>query len=64
MIKHHNTVQVQFLVQWTGCPIHEATWEVAADFCSRFPDFPIPLQTSKGGTYDKELIIHLVLYFQ
>ena len=40
MIKVHNAPQIQYLVQWEGHPEHEATWEVAADFVDRFPEFP------------------------
>ncbi|XP_074325336.1 uncharacterized protein LOC141662583 [Apium graveolens] len=38
--KIHNAVEVQFLVQWEGLPVTEATWEKAATFVDQFPDFP------------------------
>lgn len=39
-IKFQNVAQVQYLVQWKDVPEYEATWEVAADFVTKFPDFP------------------------
>lgn len=39
--KVHNAVQVQFLVQWEGYPVSEATWEAAVEFVKQFPDFNI-----------------------
>lgn len=38
-VKHHNRALTQYLVQWDGCEDHEATWENAEDFETRFPDF-------------------------
>ncbi|XP_074363636.1 uncharacterized protein LOC141704251 [Apium graveolens] len=38
--KVHNAVEVQFLVHWKGFLESEATWEVAADFFTQFPEFP------------------------
>ena len=38
--KVHNAAEVQFLVQWEGLPVTEATWEVATAFVQQFPDFP------------------------
>lgn len=45
MVKVRNAVQVQYLVQWLGCPVHEATWEIAADFVTKHPNFPIPAKS-------------------
>ncbi|XP_057249106.1 uncharacterized protein LOC130590635 [Beta vulgaris subsp. vulgaris] len=42
VVKHQNTAQVQYLVQWEGCPISEATWEWAQQFESSYPTFSIP----------------------
>ncbi|KAL7129266.1 hypothetical protein ABFS83_13G053900 [Erythranthe nasuta] len=39
MVKHNNTGQVQWLVQWAHLPNEEATWEVAAEMGTKFPDF-------------------------
>lgn len=45
MIKIHNMLEVQYLVQWEGHPDFEAIWEIVADFVQRFPEFPAFEQT-------------------
>lgn len=39
MVKRQNTAQVQYLVQWEGCPASEATWEWADQFEATYPSF-------------------------
>ncbi|WOG83232.1 hypothetical protein DCAR_0102407 [Daucus carota subsp. sativus] len=39
MVKVHNAPQIQYLVQWEGHSIPEATWEIAAEFVIKFPEF-------------------------
>lgn len=39
VVKFQNATQTQYLVSWVGFEDHEATWEVATDFESRFPTF-------------------------
>lgn len=41
IVKHHNRAQVQYLVQWEGFPLSEATWESAVQFEQRFPTFEV-----------------------
>ncbi|KAK9740010.1 hypothetical protein RND81_03G004200 [Saponaria officinalis] len=41
VVKSHNMANVQYLVQWSGFPASEASWEYADDFESKFPSFVI-----------------------
>ncbi|KAL8108106.1 hypothetical protein AgCh_024522 [Apium graveolens] len=36
-VKVNNVAQVQFLVKWKDCPVHESFWEVTENFASKFP---------------------------
>ncbi|XP_056698019.1 uncharacterized protein [Spinacia oleracea] len=37
VVQFQNKDQIQYLVQWQQCPLHEASWERAKDFVQRFP---------------------------
>lgn len=39
MIKKHNQVAVEWLIQWKNQPAEEATWEVAEKIMELFPTF-------------------------
>lgn len=41
VVKHKNAAYVQYLVQWEGCPISEATWEWAQQFEANYPTFVV-----------------------
>lgn len=41
MIPFQNVAKVEYLVQWAGQDVSQATWVDALQFCNKFPDFPI-----------------------
>lgn len=51
MVKHHNKVQVQVLIQWSGLAAEAATWEDYDVLKNRFPDTPAwgHAATQEGG---------------
>ena len=51
MVKRHNKVQVQVLIQWSGLAAEAATWEDYDVLKNRFPDAPAwgHAATQEGG---------------
>lgn len=58
LLTDHNEQVRQWLIQWKGCPIEDATWEDAVSIQSQFPEASLEDKTfSEGGSNDEKIDI-------